>query len=419
MIESLIKFGKLNFAITELQLFYQDLSHVLGNSPSRSSKPSTSRMLEGFEYKPMVYSSYVITLVFMFHLQVLNLCLLKASTASSTKVVFPSGQEMMRFLSKGSSFNKWFGALPKDTVPRFAKLTSTCLFKLSMYTKTVLKLCYKLMSLQYLAYTSEVSDELIGVCTKIFRTMSSTNASVVYKYTSPTLLNVCESFKINDIPLTKLIRLIESYGSIAPIKEKSIWNAYKEELSDDNSDNIENLLEGLDIKSTKNMDSLIQLFESCQSWNLLGDVHFCASVAKTVKTLDLRDTRSQKFASAFLDFVNNASDENVDFGTKVFSVLDMFTIKIKSLDPIQHTEFCYSSLNSMFTILRTKSQPKRLRNFSNLAFHFGGLLLTSSVDQSLRFWMACVNFEYNVMLQAGDDEKHQCFQFLKTNVYLL
>ncbi|KAH3667467.1 hypothetical protein OGAPHI_003116 [Ogataea philodendri] len=218
----------------------------------------------------------------------------------------------------------------------------------------------------------------------------------VYAATAQSFYNVCVRWKLNQKSFGPLNFLVEKYRESQPKTDTLDWASLvpKSVVPVSNfEDYITYLLTTTKIVEGNTPEALLKALK-LSSTPLNNDPMFAAESCRLLKRLDLESPADQSVVLDILQFCKKTYP--------CLNFFDMVTIKIKDMDPIKQFSFGYQALNTMADSLKNQCQPKRLRNFSNLLFHFGGKLLTKDVDSSVVCWKKALDIEDSVAEESSD-----------------
>ncbi|VEU20801.1 DEKNAAC101730 [Brettanomyces naardenensis] len=147
-----------------------------------------------------------------------------------------------------------------------------------------------------------------------------------------------------------------------------------------------------------------RMLSVCGDWSLLDSFPFNRGLFNSMKECDFDDTDCQRMILATLSFVKRAVEGSPQTSLrKVMHTLDFILIRIKSMNAVSHGDFLIKGLDRLFGILIRRNQQKRVRNISNLLFHFGGKLLKANLDCALRFWVRYTEVEAEIIMNCEDE----------------
>ncbi|KAG7730266.1 hypothetical protein KL933_000061 [Ogataea haglerorum] len=217
----------------------------------------------------------------------------------------------------------------------------------------------------------------------------------VYSSTADVFYNLCSSWARSQRSLRPLQFLVHKYHQLKPTSCTLKWETaiYQQALPPALDDHISYLLTTLDLTDTGDRRILLKALELERP--IANESLFVASVCRVIKGLDFTLKADQQLVLALLECSKNTSP--------CLNVYDMTTILIKDLDPLVHSGFEIKALSVMTEVLKHQNQPKRLRNFSNLLFHYGGKLLTKNESEALRCWHKCLYVE-DILVEQNADE---------------
>ncbi|KAG7827436.1 hypothetical protein KL920_004690 [Ogataea angusta] len=217
----------------------------------------------------------------------------------------------------------------------------------------------------------------------------------VYSSTAEMFYNLCSLWTQTQRSLRPLEFLIHRYQQLKPASCTLQWEAMICQQAPPSAleDHVSYLLTTLDLSDASNRQILHKALEFERS--VANESFFAASVCRVIKGLNFNLKPDQQLVLALLQFSKNLAP--------CLNVYDMTTIMIKDLDPLVHSGFEIKALSVMTEVLKNQNQPKRLRNFSNLLFHFGGKLLTKNETEALRCWHKCLDVE-DILVEQNTDE---------------
>ncbi|KAG7898577.1 hypothetical protein KL935_004176 [Ogataea polymorpha] len=217
----------------------------------------------------------------------------------------------------------------------------------------------------------------------------------VYSSTADMFYKLCSSWAQSQQSLRLLEFLVYKYRQLKPASCTLRWEAMicQPVVPTALDDHISYLLTTLDISDTNDRRILLKALELERP--IANESFFAASVCRVIKRLDFNVKPDQQLVLALLEVSKNL--------TPSLNVYDMTTIMLKDLDPLVHSGFGVKTLSLMTEVLKHQNQPKRLRNFSNLLFHFGGKLLTKHETEALRCWHKCLGVE-DILVEQNTDE---------------
>ncbi|KAG7878718.1 hypothetical protein KL938_003861 [Ogataea parapolymorpha] len=217
----------------------------------------------------------------------------------------------------------------------------------------------------------------------------------VYSSTADMFYNLCSSWAQSQQSLRLLEFLIHKYCLLKPASCTLRWEAMicQQVVPSALDDHISYLLTTLDLSDTNDRRILHKALELERP--IANESFFATSVCRVIKGLDFNLKPDQQLVLALLEFSKNLAPS--------LNMYDMTTIMLKDLDPLVHSGFEIKVLSLMTEVLKHQNQPKRLRNFSNLLFHFGGKLLTKHEIEALRCWHKCLDVE-DILVEQNTDE---------------
>ncbi|ODV87668.1 hypothetical protein CANARDRAFT_25911 [[Candida] arabinofermentans NRRL YB-2248] len=412
-IDAIISMEKFDTAYIELTSVFTQIKRII---PSLYTHPILEQMLRAFEFRPMIYTTTIIELVSQFHALVLQWIIHGSVRKSSNNLEpkVPSLQLLMELTSIGSNVHNWFQELPLPQKQIQAQQYSKSFLTLSYTTRTVMKLNLMFKSLEFLAYAELMHTELIDECTRICLLITNKNADLVYRHTSLQLFLVCQCFVENKLSLLPLKPLIEKFALIKCEMDDLNWYQYVDECACDDReaeesfqkleinspvDDLLNFLSTMDPLFDSDLIKATELIRSLDQNLFISNESLVFGIYSKVKEMELNNGETQNFVLSILQALQHETSSTTPLTNTHLNLLDLITIEIKNLNPAKNHEFVYQALGQLYGALKSQNQPKRIRNFSNLYFHFGAKLLTVDKDEAVRYWMSCVNVEYGTMIQ--------------------
>ncbi|QPG75911.1 hypothetical protein FOA43_003297 [Brettanomyces nanus] len=392
LIESLLHYRECTpLAVTDLWWTFGLFSSILPYDDTNFTEaPNWRTMFEGFRYKKNVYSLETVSLMTQFNVLLLKLYS-KSAQAKYGDLI--SMKEMIELTKKGSNFSAWFEGLPEDGFCDMSRELSLICQKLVSHSPCdySVRLLLLLRCLSYDAQCETIDSDLL---TLIRSALNKTNRPLLNS-TRQMFKEILSTYKSKNIDTTQLRQVSMIYDET---------HSLDQEIDSDSSTSSSALTELLDGMEIVQFSKFSRMLATCSDWSLLDSLSFGKGLYNAIKEANFTDPDSQYMICSTLSFIRRAGDVRIG---RIVHILDYIIIKIKNMQVCDHSVFVNSVLEDLFDILSMKSQPKRVRNVSNLFFHFGGELLTTDNQSALQFWNRCVDIEYHIVLNSVDESERK------------
>lgn len=298
----------------------------------------------------------------------------------------------------------------------------TSFLSLALRTKTVYKLSFLLLAMQYCLVISKSTSELLEKINKDGLKMMEKSSEVVYKYTAKQLYNCCKTAELHKIDLTPLEGLLYKYYEQEKLHPVPLaWENFKifksSTLLSTTIKPLKRMTLSKDlIDSMENMnisENLLNLLDSTPPITLLNTPQFIEKLKTVTKNIDINDSTRHHVLNRIIDFLAG----NVSKSTGLFSIFDILTFKFKDINIVEENIFfVQNSLPLMSSILLSLQQNRRLKNFAKLFFYFGNNSIGLIPESSFQFWYNYIQCE-TVLSNTIENQQsiQKKFNYISTN----